>query len=46
MGSSPEAIIGNTYVEILKKFKPKIEWDNISHEHKFSYISNGIGFLF
>lgn len=36
-GQDPEAILGNRFVEILKRSKPKIQWDESSHEHFIVY---------
>jgi len=33
----PEPILGNKYLEILKKEKPSILWDESSHEHYFKF---------
>lgn len=36
-----EPILGNRYIEILEKHKPKIQWDSKTAEHKFEYKSDG-----
>ncbi|XP_014669370.1 PREDICTED: chitinase domain-containing protein 1-like [Priapulus caudatus] len=41
--SQGEAIIGNRYIEILHKYKPKLEWEEASAEHYFRYRSEGSG---
>eukprot|EP01114_Cavostelium_apophysatum_P009171 TRINITY_DN22254_c0_g1_i1.p1 TRINITY_DN22254_c0_g1~~TRINITY_DN22254_c0_g1_i1.p1 ORF type:complete len:382 (-),score=64.93 TRINITY_DN22254_c0_g1_i1:15-1160(-) len=37
-----DAVVANTYLELLKRYKPKIRWDETHHEHAFDY--NGGGF--
>eukprot|EP01129_Flabellula_baltica_P001680 TRINITY_DN1161_c0_g1_i2.p1 TRINITY_DN1161_c0_g1~~TRINITY_DN1161_c0_g1_i2.p1 ORF type:complete len:133 (-),score=11.95 TRINITY_DN1161_c0_g1_i2:6-404(-) len=32
-----EAILGNTFVELLKVHEPTLNWDENSHEHSFVY---------
>ncbi|GAB1603090.1 chitinase domain-containing protein 1-like [Argonauta hians] len=39
---SGEPIVGNKYIEILKKHKPEIKWDKNSVEHRIQY-KTGIG---
>uniref|UniRef100_A0A2P2I3M3 Chitinase domain-containing protein 1 n=1 Tax=Hirondellea gigas TaxID=1518452 RepID=A0A2P2I3M3_9CRUS len=34
-------VLGQQYVEILRKHKPKIQYDDISAEHFFEYTSDG-----
>jgi chitinase domain-containing protein 1 len=39
--SGPEAVIGNRYIDLLSKYKPKIKWSPDSSEHYFEYKSGG-----
>lgn len=32
-----DAILGNKYIELLSKYKPKIKWDSQCSEHHFQY---------
>lgn len=36
-----EPILGNKYIELLEKYKPKLQWDQTSAEHKLQYKSGG-----
>jgi len=34
------AIIGETYLQLLKKYNPKVQWDSSAAEHFFTYEDN------
>eukprot|EP00033_Pygsuia_biforma_P004332 GCRY01004748.1.p1 GENE.GCRY01004748.1~~GCRY01004748.1.p1 ORF type:complete len:389 (+),score=59.92 GCRY01004748.1:64-1230(+) len=39
-----EALIGPNYIALLKKHKPKIEWDPVAQEHVFHYGAHTVYF--
>lgn len=39
---TPEAIVAHQYVSLLKKYKPRMLWDESSQEHYFFYTDRGV----
>ncbi len=37
-----EAIVGTTYLQLLHQYKPKLQWDDFSHEHFFQFKKDKI----
>eukprot|EP01117_Protostelium_nocturnum_P018185 TRINITY_DN7555_c0_g1_i1.p1 TRINITY_DN7555_c0_g1~~TRINITY_DN7555_c0_g1_i1.p1 ORF type:complete len:189 (-),score=50.27 TRINITY_DN7555_c0_g1_i1:244-810(-) len=41
IGGQPKHVLGRDYLQLLKKIKPEIEWEESSKEHKVSFTSDG-----